>query len=144
MKLTVDLVPASQWGDNLRSRLPKKEWDRLRRACYEAAGHKCEVCGGKGRKWPVEAHERWEYDDQARVQRLVGLIALCPSCHEVKHIGRAFAVGRGARAMKHLCKVNGWSEQECAKYLDAARAEWEERSRHEWALDISFVEGLSR
>jgi hypothetical protein len=96
------------------------------------------------RKRILEAHERWEYDTDTRVQRLVGLIALCPSCHEVKHIGRAFAVGRGVQAVKHLRKVNGWSEQECADYLDAARAEWEERSRHEWTLDISFVEGLSR
>lgn len=144
VRLAVDLVPASQWGDNLRSRLRPSAWDRLRRACYEAAGNKCEVCGGKGRKWPVEAHERWEYDTEARVQKLVGLIALCPTCHLVKHMGRAFATGQGARAVKHLRKVNGWSEQECAAYLDAVWAEWEERSRHEWTLDISFVEGLSR
>ena len=128
----------------MRSRLRPSAWDRLRHACYEAAGHKCEVCGGKGRKWPVEAHERWEYNDETRVQKLVGLIALCPTCHLVKHMGRAFATGQGARAVKHLRKVNGWSEQECAAYLDAVGAEWEERSRHEWTLDISFVEGLSR
>ena len=142
-RLAVELVPASQWGENLRTRLRPSEWDRLRRACYEAAGNKCEICGGKGRKWPVEAHEIWHYDDQARVQRLVGLIALCPPCHEVKHLGRAFAVGRGVQALRHLGKVNGWSEQECFAHLDAVRAEWAARSQHEWALDIFSWLGVS-
>ena len=37
-KLTFQLVPSGCWYANLRSVLPKAEWDRLRRATYARAG----------------------------------------------------------------------------------------------------------
>jgi hypothetical protein len=83
-RLSIELVPATSWFDNLRSLLPPAEWDALRKATSQAAGHRCEICGGRGPKWPVECHERWQYDDATHVQTLTGLIALCPECHRVK------------------------------------------------------------
>ena len=74
--LTVELVPRGQWGANLRSELPKKDWDRLRREQYKKAGYVCEICGGKGSRHPVECHEIWHYDEDTNTQRLDGLIAL--------------------------------------------------------------------
>ena len=140
MKLTIELVPKGKLGANLRSELPKAEWDKLRTATYAAAGYRCEVCGGKGPKWPVECHERWEYNEETKVQHLIGLIALCPSCHEVKHIGRAGAVGRGKQAMQHLMKVNRWSLQEASDYINDAFETWNRRSREEWSLDLSWLQ----
>lgn len=137
--LTIELVPATSWGDNLRSRFKASEWDRLRKACYAQAEHKCEVCGGVGKKHPVEAHEIWDYDGKSRVQRLVRLIALCPPCHEVKHFGRAIAVGNMERAFEHLRVVNGWGPHETQAHIEAAFALWRERSLHPWTLDISAV-----
>ena len=61
MKLTVDLIPESAFFKNLRSELPAKQWDALRKKCYEKAGNKCEICGGRGTKHAVEAHEIWQY-----------------------------------------------------------------------------------
>ena len=138
--LTVELVPQGQWGANLRSELPKAEWDRLRKATYASAGHRCEICGGKGRTWPVECHERWRYDEDTKTQHLEGLIALCPMCHKVKHIGRSMAVGEGGQAKRHLMKVNGWSEGETITYLEGVFATWQRRSSEKWALDISWLE----
>src|SRR5437588_2921912 len=92
--LTVELVPSTCWFSNLRSELDKDDWDRLRHAVYERAGNYCEVCGQRGAQHPVECHEVWEYDDEHSVQRLSGLIALCPACHEAKHMGRASSMGR--------------------------------------------------
>ena len=140
MKLTLDLVPATTWYDNLRSRLPKREWDRLRRATYAAAGHQCEVCGGKGRKHPVECHEIWDYDEEARVQRLAGFIALCPTCHEVKHFGRAMHVGRGHLALAHLMRVNQWTLEQAQGHVSSALREWGHRSRVTWTLDLSWLD----
>ena len=54
-----ELVPAPSWYINLRALLPKEEWDRLRRDCYDRAGNRCQVCGGRGSKWPVECDEHW-------------------------------------------------------------------------------------
>jgi hypothetical protein len=140
MKLTLDLVPATTWYDNLRSRLPKREWDRLRRATYAAAQHQCEVCGGKGRRHPVECHEIWDYDDETSVQRLTGFIALCPACHEVKHFGRATHIGRGHLALAHLMRVNQWSLDQAQGHISSAFREWERRSSVAWTLDLSWLD----
>jgi 5-methylcytosine-specific restriction endonuclease McrA len=86
--LTIELVPKTSWCKNLRNELTQEDWDVLRKEAYRRAGYECEICGGRGEKWPVECHERWEYDDAANVQSLSGLVALCPKCHRVKHIGR--------------------------------------------------------
>lgn len=94
-RLTVDLVPRSQWGANLAQALKGARWDTLRKETYRRAGGRCEVCGGVGSRHPLEAHEVWEYDEESGIQRLVRLIALCPACHEVQHIGRAGTIGRG-------------------------------------------------
>ena len=116
-RLTVELLPATTWGSNLRTALRISQWDKLRRRTCEAAGHRCEVCGGVGRQYRVACHERWEFDDAQSWQRLVGLIALCPACHDVKHFGRANENGRGPDAKLHLCEINGWSIAAVDRYL---------------------------
>lgn len=137
--LTIELVPKGQWGANLRSELKRSEWDKLRKECYALAGNICEICGGKGRRWPVEAHEIWDYNEASKTQCLKGLIALCPRCHEVKHIGRAFAVGNGGRAVQQLMTVNNWSEADTQNYIKAAFETWDKRSGEDWTLDVSWV-----
>ena len=142
MKLTIELVPKNLWGRNLRSIVPTEKWDVLRRACYRKAGYVCEVCGGKGDAHPVECHEIWEYNDKSHVQRLAGLIALCPACHGVKHIGRSGVVGKGEEAFAHLGKVNGWRTVRTRDYVAQAFTDWSNRSRHEWQLDLSWLDKL--
>jgi hypothetical protein len=139
-RLTVELVPSTCWFSNLRSELSKEEWDRLRRATYERAGQHCEVCGQKGSAHPVECHEVWEYDDKQHVQRLAGLVALCPACHESKHMGYASSTGRSGQARAHLARVNGWSMDSVELYLEAEFEQWSIRSQHEWTLDLSWLE----
>jgi len=138
--LTVELVPKDQWGANLRSVLPKADWDRLRKAQYKKAGYVCEVCGGKGPRHPVECHEIWYYDDETNIQRLDGLVALCPTCHAVKHLGRTFAIGQGTRALNHLMRVNEWNQTDAEYYVEAVFEQWSQRSQHTWTLDISWIE----
>jgi hypothetical protein len=137
--LTVELVPSTCWFSNLRSELTREEWDDLRRPVFERAGNRCEVCGQRGIAHPVECHEVWEYDDERHVQRLAGLVALCPACHEAKHMGYAASTGRGARARAHLARVNGWSMDDVELYLDAQFEQWSRRSQHEWTLDLSWL-----
>lgn len=138
-RLTVELVPSTCWYTNVRSNVPKATWDRLRRQVAAEAGQRCEICGGRGRRWPVECHEVWHYDDEAKVQRLERLIALCPACHEVKHAGLASKRGRLPAVIQRLAAVNGWSEDDAALYLEAVFETWAQRSRHQWTLDISVL-----
>jgi len=139
-RLTIELVPQTCWFSNVRSEVSPANWNRLRKATAAAAGDKCEVCGGRGPKWPVECHEIWEYDDAAHRQTLRGLLALCPACHEVKHIGFANVRGRGNIAAKHLAAVNGWTLPAADKYIAEQFAVWERRSGYQWTLDLSWLE----
>lgn len=139
MKLTIELVPATSWFSNLRSMLRKDQWDYIRKECYRKAGYKCEVCGGVGTKWPVECHEIWEYDDINRLQRLTGVVALCPNCHEVKHYGLAETRGRGREALHHLCSVNEWGLSIGEQHVNDAFDTWLRRSAYKYTIDVSWL-----
>lgn len=139
-QLTIELVPQTCWYSNVRSEISKTGWDKLKKITFEKAEHHCEVCSGRGAKWPVECHEIWHYEDTKHIQALRGLIALCPSCHEVKHMGFANTQGRGHIAARHLAKVNGWSEGQTKEYVHEQFQVWIRRSKHEWELDISWLD----
>lgn len=141
-RLSVELVPATCWYTNVRSNVSRADWEKCKRFVKERSGERCEICGGRGRRYPVDCHEIWEYDEDTLTQRLVDLIALCPSCHEVKHLGRAMRIGNGNRAVAHLMKVNGWSESRAEQYCMLVFQIWQMRSAYEWRLDISFLETL--
>ena len=138
--LTVELVPRTSWFQNVRSHVTGEQWDRLKRLTFRRAGYACEICGGKGDRWPVECHEVFAYDDERHVQRLVRLMALCPPCHEVKHIGLSGIRGRGAAALSQLARVNGWTTRDAELYLEVCFETWHRRSRHGWNLDLTYLE----
>lgn len=138
-KLTIEVVPASTWELNARAVLRSTDWDRVRRAVYEKAGNRCEVCGGRGTRHAVDCHEVWHFDDKKRVQTLVRCCALCPACHEVKHIGLAMKRGRGDEAKAHLARVNNWDMARCESYIHYIRELWAIRSSQEWTVDLSWL-----
>jgi hypothetical protein len=67
------------------------------------------------------------------------MIALCPACHQVKHIGSANVKGKGAQARGHLARVNGWTLEQADVYISQAFRVWAQRSGGPWTLDL---EGL--
>jgi len=142
-KLTIELVPSTCWFSNVRSQLPTKEWDRLRKESYAKANHKCEICNGsgleQGYKHPVECHEIWSYDDEKKIQKLEGLISLCPQCHQVKHIGRTTIIGKQPEAFKQLEDVNGWNHKEVVEYVAESFLLHRWRSNFDWTLDIGIL-----
>lgn len=135
-KLNFQLVPDGCWYTNLRSALPKEVWDKLRRAAYARAGGKCAICGASSR---LEAHEVWNYDDNNHIQTLRDIIAVCPACHEVIHIGRTSLLGREPQAQAHFMKVNGCSQSEYHAALGEANRIHAERSRYEWITVIDAI-----
>jgi hypothetical protein len=107
---------------------------------YRQAGSQCVICAGAGPSHPVEAHEAWEFDEAERMQRLVGMMALCPACHEVKHFGRAVRLGREEQVRAHLARINGWSEDEVEEHLRTAAEVWQRRDEVEdWGLDLAAL-----
>lgn len=138
-RLTIELVPATCWGSNVREVVSRRQWEVIGAAVRDASGERCEICGGRGQRHPVDCHEVWFYDDIARRQRLVRMCALCPACHGVKHLGRSRQLGFGGDAARHLQEVNGWDAELTAQYIAEAFALWRERSRHEWTQDLSSL-----
>jgi len=116
----------------------------VRKKCYRKANYRCEICGGVGPNHPVECHEKWEYNDKTRIQKLTGLIALCPACHEVKHIGLASVNGRFYNAIEHLAKVNGCTWEDARTYAEEQMELWEGRNQFDWKLDTSYLDRYKR
>lgn len=138
-KLTIELVPQTCWYSNVRSEVSAQIWELLKKRVYQKANYRCEICSGKGDRHPVECHEIWDYDDKQRVQTLTGLTALCPACHECKHIGYATIQGRGDIAATHIAKVNNWSPAQADLYIKKCFEIWQARSLVEWTLNISYL-----
>lgn len=141
-RLTVELVPSTCWYTNVRSNVTRRQWEACKTYVRDRSGNRCEVCGGRGPRWPVECHEVWEYDDQRKIQTLVDLVALCPDCHACKHIGFAEVRGRLDDAATHLAGVNEWNEDQVVRYLGLVFNQWRRRSTEQWELDISFLTTL--
>lgn len=143
-KLTIELIPRTSFYRNVRSNVSKQRWDELRKYCYQKANHKCEICGDTGKKQGydhnVECHEVWDYDDKRKIQSLVRLIALCPKCHKVKHIGLAQINGEEDMCRMHLMKVNNISEFDADNYIEDSFQIWLERSDYDWQVDISWLD----
>lgn len=142
-KLLIELIPTTCHYSNVRTTVKKKEWDKIRFISYELANNKCEICGdigkNQGYNHNVECHEIWEYDDENKIQKLIGLISLCPTCHQVKHIGRAIAIGKHKQAYAQLMKVNKWSQKQVEEHILESFEIHKERSKHEWGLDLSIL-----
>lgn len=93
--LTMPNVPLPLHSLPPREIMGKTEWDKLRRATYEAAGDVCEICGqklsGKLRDiYPLHhAHELYGYDYNTYTATFVRPICIDPTCHNFIHSGRA-------------------------------------------------------
>jgi hypothetical protein len=142
-KLEVELIPTTCHFSNVRTTVTAAEWDKIRFLSYEAAKNKCQICGSTGKlqgyKHNVECHEIWDYDDENHVQTLVGLISLCPTCHQVKHIGRSIAIGKQQVCLQQLSRVNNWTQEEVHQHVLASFELHKERSKHQWKLDLSLL-----
>lgn len=147
-KLEVELVPSTCWWSNVRSQVTKAQWEKckafVRDRVTKTRGYaSCEICGGRGEKWPIECHEIWSYE--GGIQRLEGLIALCPTCHKAKHIGRTMEVEPESVRMSvifKLMQVNGWGHMQTMEHIDEAFAIWSIRSMSEWQLDVSYLKEI--
>lgn len=140
-KLTIELVPATSWYNNLRNAMGREKWDVLRRKVYADYHNQCGICHAPGL---LHCHEIWAYDDENHIQTLKGFIALCPLCHWVKHIGLAgIRASEGTldfeKIVQHFMKVNNCNRQAFKIHRENAFALWEKRSKHQWKIEIAIM-----
>ncbi len=138
LKLDFELVPDSCWYSNLRTLLKPKMWDVIRKEAYFRAEGKCMICGRKVTR--LEAHERWSYNLETKVQKLEEVIAVCHSCHSVIHIGRTQLLGDEDKAIAHFQRVNKASYADYIKALKRANELHQLRNMvDEWSLDLGYL-----
>lgn len=137
LKLEIDLVPQTCFGSNLRNRMPQRQWGKLRKEIIAKAGSVCNVCGSDGK---LNCHEKWQYDDKAHVQKLIGFGVLCAMCHNVCHFGRTAEIAAKGHVdlddvISHFCNVNGVSREVFDEHVKSAYSVWRNRSMHQWQTD---------
>lgn len=144
LKLTIDLVPETAWGENLRKLLRASDWDILRHTAYEKTNHKCSICETPSDN--LEAHEVWNYDISFKTQTLTDIIALCKSCHFVKHIRQAKRIGAEKHAQSHFLKINNCGFDTFAShFLEAEQLLKDSSKVEEWTLVLPpEIEELSK
>ena len=142
-RLQLELVPRTAFNINLRKALTPDEWAACQRYAFDRHQRRCAICQGVGPRWPVECHEQWAYDEIAGVQRLSALVALCPACHEVVHMGLEAVRGREAAATAHLMRINGWTLAQAEAHKRKAFSQGARRSQQRWRLDAKLLTQLA-
>lgn len=133
----VELIPSSSWHASLANLLVPASWRIVRETTAFRAGS-CEDCGSQ---WRLECHERWSYDDVARIQRLDGFEALCGACHQTRHLGFASVRGHYAEACARLAAIERLAPHEVKPFCDEVFRRFELRSTVAWSLDLTLLSG---
>lgn len=116
----------------------REDWNALRNRVYAEYRNRCGICESAG---SLHCHELWRYDDSHRVQTLEGFIALCPWCHHIKHLGYAGILAEQKklnyeRLIRHFLWVNSCERELFFRHRTDAFAQWEERSKYTWTIDL--------
>ena len=142
MKLEVELIPRPCWNKNLRKLLKANRWNQISKSVREAANHKCEICNAECEK--LEAHKQWAYDDENHVQSLKRVIAVCPDCHHVIHLGatqKRLGFKAYMEALEHYKKVNNYDDKKVKEEIEKASALYRKRSEFtDWSFNEESFE----
>lgn len=137
-KLKIEPVPRS--FPRLSLSICGKNWGTIRKKVYANANYTCEACGEKVTK--LYCHEKWNYDDKKKIQKLEGVEALCVNCHGVIHVVPGLPEFDRSDLINHFCKVNNCRKDDFLKHEEEAFEIWEERSHHQWKPDFGKYEGV--
>ena len=138
LRLKIELVPKTCFGANLRQKLSRSQWDKIRTKAYADQGNVCKICGSDKR---LNCHEIWAFDEENHLQKLLGFEAVCGMCHHVIHYGRSQQLAETgqldlAAVEAHFLKVNGVDRMTFEAHKTEAFQIWRERSKHEWTTDF--------
>jgi hypothetical protein len=138
MKLKIGLIPETSWRENLRTKMGRTKWDKLRKQILAEQGDVCRICSATEK---LQCHEVWKFDDRSNTQRLVGFEAVCSLCHLSEHFGLAQNLAKQGHVnlddvISHFMRVNGITKKEFEAHRAQAFAVWHERSAKQWEVDL--------
>ena len=137
-KLYIDMIPKTTYFKNVRSLFNDSDWNLIRHHIYERVNYKCECCGKKKMKY-LDAHERWEFNEETQTQKLVRIIALCKLCHAATHYGHSKRTKNIEKINNHIKKINNYNDEELQEHINSSYALWKERNKIKWNLDFSIL-----
>jgi hypothetical protein len=146
-KLKIELVPSTSWYNNLRKQVSRKDWNKIRRESYANANYQCEICGEKSQ---LHCHEKWNYNDEERLQKLEGFEAICVNCHMIKHAGFSMHTEESRqrfdrdKLIGHFCKVNNCDKNDFVRYEKMAFEIWSRRSQYQWKVDLGEYKEVAK
>ncbi|MFS1519537.1 HNH endonuclease [Bacillus sp. SCS-151] len=116
MILTIEIaLPSYAQGKNIRSLLPQKLWDKVRKEIFNDNKNRCQICGNESH---LEGHEVWEFDIDNCVLHLKDIESLCKLCHSVKHFNNTIINSKNMDyVIEHFMHVNNCSKEEFKKHL---------------------------
>lgn len=117
MKIEIGLLPKCLHGKAPRTLVSKKTWKNISDSVKR--GETCVYCGSAER---LHAHEKYRVDGSFVF--LEDIVPVCENCHNVIHMGRMFAIGRGGEALARFAKMNGFSKARAQKEAEEAFASW--------------------
>jgi hypothetical protein len=137
-KLYIDMIPKTSYFKNVRSLFNDCDWNLIRHHIYERVNHKCECCGKKRFKY-LDAHERWEFNEETKTQKLIRIIALCKLCHAATHYGHSKRTKNIDKINIHIKKINNFSDEELQNHINESYKIWKERNKIKWELDLTII-----
>jgi len=153
LRLAVRPIPKPLHRLNLRVRLGRYRWRKLRRSLLECRPLRCEICATTVTDArDINAHEEWNYDvsRSPAVARLDRIVFACRLCHSVEHFMHTNILAQDGtipvdavdQAIEHFCRVNGTDRTSFERHLDAALAEWKKLSAKKWKVDYGNYTNL--
>ncbi len=144
LRLPMTPLPKDSWYRDLGRALPTTEWHQLRDYTLRRADTHCTTCGAKG---ALRVDGDWEFDDRRRIQRLVGLSALCQLCYLTRHPDQAEQMAEQGRlglelVVRHFRELNRCSLKAYEEHRAEALRTWERRSKKDWQVDLSIKDEL--
>jgi len=137
-------LPAGSWYRDLARALPTTEWHQLQAYALRRAEQRCSVCGAGGH---LQVDGDWEFNDRKRVQRLVGLSALCQLCYLARHVDQAEAMAKQGRlglerVVRHFRELNRCSLKTYEDHRREVLHTWNRRSMKTWKVDLTIKDEL--
>ena len=137
-RLYIDMIPKTTYFKNVRSLFTDEDWNLIRHHIYERVDNRCECCGKKRMKY-LDAHERWEFDEEKKTQKLVRIIALCKLCHSATHYGYSKRTKNIEKINNHIKKINKYTDEELKEHIENSYKIWKDRNKIKWNLDFSIL-----
>lgn len=137
-ELFIDMIPKTSYFKNIRTIFSKDDWNIIRHYIYKRVNYRCECCGCYRNKF-LEAHERWSYDFENKIQKLERIIALCRLCHLSTHYGFSKNKKNFYKINEHLKKVKKINDEELENHIKQSYDLWKERNKIKWIIDYSII-----